>query len=369
MPFIPESLPLKDLDWAPLIPLLGRANRELARFDGLLHGIKNPDVLLSPITTQEAVLSSRIEGTVATLGDVLQFEAGELFLDEEDKRNDIIEIKNYRGALRRAQEALRGQPFNLNLLLELHTILLDSVRGRDRLPGRFRTTQNWIGKPGAPMNEATFVPPTPLDLPRLLTEWENYYHASDNDPLGQMAVVHAQFEILHPFNDGNGRLGRILIPLFLHEKKVLTQPMFYLSAYFDEHRELYIQRLRELGQPGSWNRWVEFFLQAVLAQAEANARTARDVLALYEDLKKRMLTLTHSQYSIPLLDHLFARPATSASDLTRQPGMPTLAMVSTLLRKLAEAGVIKVAREGQGRRATIYVVHELINLCEGREVF
>lgn len=368
-PFIPEPLPIKNLDWAPLIPLLGSANRELARFDGLLHGIKNPAVLLSPITTQEAVLSSRIEGTVATLGDVLQFEAGELFLDEEDKRNDIIEIKNYRRALRRAQEALRERPFNLNLLLELHSILLDSVRGRDKLPGRFRITQNWIGNPGAPMSEATFVPVSPLDLPRLLTEWENYYHAPDHDPLGQLAVVHAQFEILHPFNDGNGRLGRILIPLFLQERKVLSQPMFYLSAYFDSHRDLYIQRLRELGQPGSWNRWVEFFLEAVLAQAEANARTARDVLALYESLKARMLALTHSQFAIPLLDHLFARPATSASDLARQPGMPTLAMVSNLMRRLAADGVIKIAREGQGRRSTIYVVHELINLCEGRVVF
>ncbi|HWA87416.1 MAG TPA: Fic/DOC family N-terminal domain-containing protein [Opitutus sp.] len=368
-PCVPEPLPITNLDWHSLIPLIGRANRELARFDGLLHGIRNPAVLLSPITTQEAVLSSRIEGTAATLSDVLQFEAGELFPDEEEKRNDIVEISNYRRSLRRAEEALRDRPFNLNLMLKLHEVLLDSVRGRDKLPGRFRINQNWIGIQGATLAEASFVPPSPLDLPRLLTEWENYYHADERDPLVQLAIIHAQFEILHPFNDGNGRIGRILIPLFLFEKKILSQPMFYLSAYLEARRSEYIGRLRELGQPGSWNRWLAFFLEGVATQAAANAQTARAILALYERLKHQVIDLTHSQFAVPLLDHLFARPATSASDLERQEDMPTLAMVSTLLRQLAQAGVLKIARQGQGRRATIYVLHHLVNLCEGREVF
>lgn len=368
-PCIPEPLPIASIEWGPLIPLIGRANRELARFDGLLHGIRDPAVLLSPVTTQEAVLSSRIEGTAATLSDVIQFEAGELFPDEEEKRNDIAEIHNYRRSLRRAEEALLERPFNLNLLLELHGILLDSVRGRDKLPGRFRINQNWIGPQGASLAEASFVPPSPIDLPRLLTEWENYYHTEQPDPLAQLAVIHAQFEILHPFNDGNGRLGRILIPLFLFEKKILSQPMFYLSAYFERRRSEYIELLRGLGQPGSWNRWLAFFLEGIATQAATNAQTARAVLALYERLKRQAIDLTHSQFAVPLIDHLFARPATSPSALEKQKDMPSLAMVSTLLRQLAQAGVIKIVRPGQGRRSTIYVLHHLVNLCEGREVF
>src|SRR5438874_7352362 len=208
-PFTPPVLPLQ-LDWEALIPFIGAANRALSSFNGALYGMPNAELLLSPLTTQEAVLSSRIEGTQATFGEVLKFEAGEQ-PEQESRRLDIQEILNYRKSLQVAEQELRTRPFTLNLLLELHSVLLDSVRGRDKGQGRLRTIQNWIGSPGSRIEEATYVPPEPERLPALLDNWEKYYHAERPDPLVQLAKIHGQFEIIHPFVDGNGRIGRILI--------------------------------------------------------------------------------------------------------------------------------------------------------------
>jgi Fic family protein len=368
-PFKPPKLPLSEVKWEPLIPLIGRANRSLAHYDGVLYGVPNPDVLLSPLTTQEAVLSSKIEGTQATLGEVLKFEAGEE-PEQESRRLDIQEIINYRRALRHAEVALKSRPFNLNLLLELHYILLDSVRGRNKGRGKFRTTQNWIGRPGTPIEQADFVPPDPMFMMEHLDNWEKYYHADRPDPLVQLAVVHAQFEIIHPFLDGNGRIGRILVPLFLYEKKLLSRPMFYLSAYLEEHRNEYVTRLRDIGQTNdAWNQWIEFFLKALNEQAGKNAKTARAIMELYNNLKSRVIELTHSQYAIPLLDQIFERPLFQSSHLRfKGRPAPSRQAVANLLRVLREDGILKVMREGSGRRAQVLALVELINLCEGKEV-
>ncbi|HEY6000622.1 MAG TPA: Fic/DOC family N-terminal domain-containing protein [bacterium] len=367
-PAIPKKLPLASLGWGDLIPPIAAANRALALYEGILHGVPEPQVLLSPLTTNEAVLSSRIEGTRATLNEVLEFEAGAEIV-EESKRQDIQEIINYRRALRRAEEELVGRPFNLNLLKELHDILLDSVRGRNREPGRFRTTQNYIGARNAPIEQAAFIPPEPGLLLECLDNWERYYHAEERDALVQLAIVHAQFEIIHPFSDGNGRIGRILVPLFLYERKILSRPMFYLSGYLEEHRDEYIAHLRALNGPESWNRWVRFFLGALVEQARENADKARGILALYERLKVQVLGLTHSQYAIPLLDRLFRQPVFSSSSVTGAAAMPSKPMVMNLLRKLREAGILTVVREGSGRRPQILALAELVNLCEGKPVF
>lgn len=368
-PFVPQKLPLAGIAWEQLIPLIGKANRALAHYDGVLYGVPNPTVLLSPLTTQEAVLSSKIEGTQATLGEVFRFEAGEE-PEQESRRLDIGEIMNYRRALRHAEAMLNERPFKLNLLLELHGILLDSVRGRNKARGHFRKTQNWIGAYGTPMEQAEFIPPDPQHLMEYLDNWEKYYHAEDPDALVQLAVVHAQFEIIHPFLDGNGRLGRILIPLFLFEKGLLSRPMFYLSSYLESHRDEYIARLRALGQaPDNWNQWIEFFLSALIQQAQENASKARAILDLYEGLKTRVLELTHSQYAVPLLDQLFQRPVFQSShvQLPVTP-KPSRQAIANLLRILRDAGILKVIREGRGRRAQGLALPDLINLCEGREV-
>lgn len=366
--FVPRLLPHDDVHWEPLIPLIGEANRALAHYDGVLYGVPNPAVLLSPLTTQEAVLSSRIEGTQATLGDVLKFEAGEE-PELEARRLDIQEIVNYRKALRQAERELKRRPFNLNLLLKLHATLLDSVRGRDKGRGRFRAVQNWIGSKDTPIEKAAYIPPEPGLLPKLLDNWEKYYHMDRPDPLVQLAVVHAQFEIIHPFVDGNGRLGRILIPLYLYEKKILSQPMFYLSAYLDAHRDEYVARLRSLSEEaGAWNKWISFFLTALIEQAKQNATKARAVIDLYEHLKERVLELTRSKYAVPMLDLLFERPVLRSTDLDGHKGMPSKPMIMNMLGKLKQEGILKVVREGSGRRAQVLALAELINLCEGRKV-
>lgn len=369
IPFKPQKLPLREVKWEPLIPLIGSANRSLSHYDGILYGVPNPDVLLSPLTTQEAVLSSKIEGTQATLGEVYKFEAGEE-PEQESRRLDIQEIINYRSALRRAEEKLKSRPFNLNLLLELHGLLLDSVRGKNKGRGRFRTTQNWIGAPGTPIEKADFVPPDPLSIMEYLDNWEKYYHANRPDPLVQMALIHAQFEIIHPFLDGNGRIGRILIPIFLYEKKLLSRPLFYLSAYLEAHRDVYVARLRALGsEADAWNKWIEFFLTAVDEQARKNATTARDIIKLYERMKARIIELTHSIYAVPLLDQLFGQPLFQSSHLIfPEKTKPSRQAIASLVRTLKDAGILKVVREGSGRRGQILAFTELINMCEGKKV-
>ncbi len=368
-PFEPQGLPIGNIEWEPLIPLMGRANRSLALYDGVLYGVPNPEVLLSPLTTREAVLSSRIEGTQATLGEVLKFEAGEE-PEHETRRWDFEEVINYRQALRRGEKALGEKPFNLNLLLELHSILLQNVRGRNMGRGQFRKIQNWIGAPGSPIGKADFVPPAPETLMPELDAWEKYYHAESPDGLVQMAVVHAQFEIIHPFLDGNGRIGRILIPLFLAEKKLLSRPMFYLSSYLERHRDEYVSGLRALSRRNDgWNLWIGFFLRAVEEEARANADKAKAIIDLYADLKERVLALTHSQYAIPLLDQMFERPLFRSAMLRFPDGLaPSRQAVSHLLRQLRSSGILKVLREGRGRRAQILVLAELVNICEGEEI-
>ena len=329
----------------------------------------NAELLLSPLTTQEAVLSSRIEGTQATFGEVLKFEAGEEPA-EESRRLDIQEILNYRSSLQVAEQELRTRPFNLNLLLELHGVLLDSVRGRDKGRGRFRTIQNWIGRPGSRIEEATYIPPEPARLGTLLDNCEKYYHADDRDPLVQLAMLHGQFEIIHPFVDGNGRIGRILIPLFLFEKGLLSRPVFYLSAYIEEHKDEYIAGLGALSskqQPHAWNSWVKFFLKAVTEQAKKNLNSARQIIDLYERSKAEIIRITHSRHAVPLLDILFERPVFSPGQLEGRSGMPSKQMIMSMLGRLKNADILVVTRESSGRRPQILAFRELVNLSEGQE--
>lgn len=367
-PFSPQFLPIQNIDWEGLIPLIGRANRALAHYEGILLNSPNPEILLAPMTTQEAVLSSRIEGTQATLGEVLKYEAGEE-PPQESKRQDIHEIINYRRALLRAEEALKHRPFNLNLLLELHSILLDSVRGVNKGRGQFRREQNWIGAIGSKLEDAQFVPPAPELIPGLLDNWEKYYHLERPDPLVQLSIIHAQFEIIHPFLDGNGRIGRLIVPLYLCEKQILSRPMFYLSSYLEANRELYIERLRALGHAeGAWNRWIEFFLAALIEQAATNSSKTQQVLALYESLKNRIIRITHSQFAVPLLDRMFERPIFQPGHIDSHPSMPSRPMLGGMINKLKRHNILHVVREGRGRRPQVLALAELVNLCEGRSV-
>jgi len=369
-PFEPQQLPIKQIHWDSLIPLIGRANRSLAYFDGVLYGVANPDVLLSPLTTQEAVLSSKIEGTQATLAEVMRFEAGDA-PKEESRTHDIEEIMNYRRAMRLAEQELKTRPFSLNLLKDLHAVLLDGVRGKFKARGQFRTTQNWIGTPGSPIEKAYFVPPSPVNLFRRLENWEKYYHFERPDPLVQLAIIHAQFELIHPFLDGNGRLGRMIVPLFLFERKLISCPVFYISAYLEEHRDEYVAGLRLLHEKTAeaWTRWIGFFLTALDEESRQNSKKAKQIIDLYNKLKEGILQLTHSRYAIPLLDHLFDQPIFTSALLQSRIGMPGMPMIMNMLGKLKKAGIVTVLREGRGRRPQVLALAELINICEGGKLF
>ncbi len=366
-PAVPKKLPRTDIDWMGLVPSISAANRALAEYNGVLFGIPNPEILLSPLTTQEAVLSSRIEGTRATFVEVLRYEAGEQPAQDE-RRLDIQEIINYRRALRAAEAAIRRRPFSLNLLLKLHGILLEGVRGRHKGRGRFRSVQNYIGPLGAGIEDALYVPPEPTRVMEYMDDWEKYYHAGERDPLVQLAVIHAQFEVIHPFIDGNGRLGRMLVPLFLNEKRLLSWPTFYISSVLEARRPEYYETLRGLDGPKSWNRWIQFFLNALTEQSRQNAEKARGILSLRERLVREVSRLTRSRHTILLLDRIFRQPIFEPSSLFADKALPSKPAVMTLLGKMRDAGILRVLRQAKGRQAQILALAELVNLCEGREV-
>lgn len=368
-PYQPDNLPLDNrLDYKRLLPLVGRANAALARYTGMLQGIPSPSVMLSPLTDQEATLSSRIEGTQATLDEVFKYEAGSP--DKEDKYYGFREIINYRTALREGHAHLReSRPLSLHLVRQLHGLLMEEVRGQDKTPGAFRTTQNHIGRPGSTIAEASFVPPEPLVLKEHLQAWEQYMASDDLDPLLQTAVMHAQFEILHPFNDGNGRVGRMLIPLFLHYKKALAQPVFYLSEYLEKHRQAYYRHLLAISDAGAWSDWVAFFLNAVAVQAETNTRKVAAIQNLHKDMQERVRKITHSQYIVYILDAIFSKPIFSVPNLARQMHRNhgvNRTTVSDLLRSITTAGILDTIRPGRGGRATILCFTQLMRIINDK---
>ncbi|PIS01332.1 MAG: cell filamentation protein Fic [Chlamydiae bacterium CG10_big_fil_rev_8_21_14_0_10_35_9] len=365
-PFKPDKLPISNIDWASLIKLIGEANAALARFDGLLHGMVNPEILLSPLTLNEAVLSSRIEGTNATNSEVLEFEAGSEF--DPEKTNDIQEIKNYRKALLDAETALeQGRPISLSLIKSLHQTLMQGVRGKDKRPGEFRSEQNWIGPKNCKMERASFIPPSPLTIHDHLEDWISHINLNE-EVLSQLAVVHAQFEIIHPFMDGNGRIGRILIPLFLYQKKMLHRPMFFLSEYLEERRDEYCDSLGHISAKGDWVGWLNFFLEAVRAQAIRNTNKVKGILSLYEMLKVEFQKETKSQFAQSALDAFFQIPILNTNMFMKLTGITNRTTLGKILSQLESAGFIKLLKEASGRKSAVYALPELLNIAEGKNI-
>jgi Fic family protein len=351
------------------MPLVGPANAAVARYDGMLAAIPNVHVLLSPLTTQEAVLSSRIEGTQATMGEVLEYEArGNTNEPKTAKEADIWEILNYRKAMRAATERLKKLPLCQRIILECHDILLNSVRGHGKSPGQYRKIPNWIGPPGCAIEEARFVPIDAGNLPEAMSRWEKFIHAAALDRLIQLSLLHAEFEALHPFLDGNGRLGRMLIPLFLFQAGIIQQPMFYISAYLESHRDEYYERLLAISRDNDWSGWCAFFLKVVQIQAEANLAKARAILDLYNRMKTRFTELTHSQYAIFALDWVFERPIFKSSDFVRSGNIPN-PTAKRILNLLKREGILRELTPGVGRRAATLAYPELLNIAEGHDVF
>ena len=310
-PYIPHKLPLKNLDWARFVTQIGRANAEIARFDSLLQTIPNAQILLSPMTMNEAVLSSKIEGTKATLQEVYEYEANPN--KYPDKIDDIQEVLNYRNAILFAIKELEKIPISARLVKGIHKILLSGSRGANKNPGSFRTGQVHIGS-SQKIEEAVFIPPEAHTIPEHFSNLEKYFHYDDKDFLVQLAIIHAQFEIIHPFWDGNGRVGRILLPLFLFYKKMLHSPNFYLSEYFETHRQDYYIRLNGISKTDDWESWIDYFLNAVIEQSKINIVKAQNIIMLYNKMKESISSIPGSKYAITVLDFIFSQPIFSSED-------------------------------------------------------
>lgn len=353
-----------DLDWVRLIPLIGPANAAVARYEGVLHGIPNPNVLLSPLTSQEAVLSSRIEGTQATLGEVLEFEAeGDENDESTPKKADIQEVLNYRHTLNAATQMLEDLPLSQRLVLKMHELLMRGVRGRNKALGEYRKIPNWIGAHGCSIDDARFVPVDAGKIADCMSAWEKYIHSETPDKLVQLAVMHAEFEAIHPFLDGNGRLGRLLVPLFMYEKKLLSKPNFYLSAFLESNRSEYYDKLLAVSQKRDWTGWCEFFLHAIINQAEQNQEKAEDIINLYQRKKNDIVDATRSQYGVRALDWMFGRPIFKTSDFAASVEIPG-PTATRILRVAKETKLLTELRAASGRRPAVLAFTELLQIAD-----
>jgi Fic family protein len=360
-PFVPQNLPVK-VNWEKFTRLISEVNMELGKYNGLLHSIPNTEVIFSPLTTQEAVLSSRIEGTQATLKDVLEFEAKKN--KNIENVDDIVEIRNYRKTLDEAHLRIKNNfPLSLRLLKDMHSTLMQGVRGENRDPGNFRTIQNWIGKSKSTLVTADFIPPSPETIIEHLGNLEKYMHYAEKDRLVQLAIIHAQFEIIHPFLDGNGRIGRLLIPLFLFEKKILTKPLFYISAYFESDRDSYYAMLRSVSNTGIWDEWIEYFLIAVREQAIKNINLAKEIIDLHNSLKQKIRDITNSKYSLEILDLLFEKPIFSTKNFRDALGAKP-PVIKRNLDKLLKNNLIEMTEKGAGTRPSLYRFSALFRISD-----
>lgn len=314
--FAPEPLP-PTLAWDDTLALaLSRADTALSELSGLGRYLPNPHLLIIPYTRREAILSSRIEGTRANLSDLLRDEAGEAAPDDATSAEDIREVRNYVTALEYGIAQLQTLPISLRLIRGMHARLLEGVRGDHARAGEFRDRQNWIGEPGSGIREAQFVPPPPAEMLGALGEWERFANTIGALPdLVQCALLHQQFETIHPFIDGNGRLGRMLIILFLLQRRRLSQPLLYLSAYFEAHRRDYYALLQRVRTDGDWSAWLLFFLRGVAETASAALRQAGELMDLRESYHA---ALRDKGTALALVDQLFTNPYTTVARAAAQ---------------------------------------------------
>lgn len=365
-PCRPDRLPLhaSALDLAALITPVAAAGRALARYDGALATLPNPQLLLGPLTANEALLSSRIEGTQATLDEVLEADAGALA--PAARRNDIVEVQNYRAAVSIGAEVLAERGLSLSLVRELHQRLMQGARGGDRSPGRFRMEQNWIGRPGSTIEQARFIPPAPTVMGDALENLADYMSGEADDPLLATALAHAQFEIIHPFTDGNGRVGRMLIPLILTHRGALAGPSFYVSQFLEDRRTEYYDRLLAITSSGDWEGWVRFFCEAIEVQAARNLDRVRALQALEVEMRQAFAEITGSKHASAAVDAFFKRPSLTGPEFMASAGVDNRATAGNMLRQLEHAGVIECSQRGAGRRPSRYVMRRVIRTAEAR---
>lgn len=345
--FVPASLPPDPplaFD-AKLATVLAGAGTALGRLDGVAATLPNPDLFVAMYVRREAVLSSQIEGTQSTLDDVLAFEIDP---GRPSLPRDTKEVVNYINAMNYGLARLGSLPLSLRLLREIHEHLMSETRGANKSPGQFRESQNWIGS--GKLAEATFVPPPPTDMKAALGDLENFMHDSGGlDPLIVCALAHAQFETIHPFLDGNGRVGRLLITFLLCHENVLQRPVLYLSHYLKQHRASYYDRLMAIRFAGDWEGWLRFFLTGVAEVAREAEQTARQIVQLREDIRQRAQDARMSTSALRLLDHLFERPVINVNAAAAELEI-SYPPANDLVKGLCEIGVLSEVTGGSRNR-------------------
>jgi Fic family protein len=353
--FLPPPLPPALPPSGPLVRQLSAADRALGELAGAGRGLPNPHLLSRPLLRREAVLSSRIEGTQASISELVLFE-----IDQPvDDRNDVREVFNYLRAVDHVLDPGRRLPLSLSLLREAHEILLTGVRGNYATPGEFRRSQNWIGPPGALLADATYVPPPPERMWESLDALEKYLHAPrDLPPLIDIAAIHYQFEAVHPFVDGNGRVGRLLVILLLMEWELLPAPLLDLSAYIEPRRDEYYAGLLHVSTHGDWSRWFEFFLAAVEQQARQALARARRLSELREAMRDIVATPRGSALPALLVDALFDTPMMTIPRAVALLGV-TRRAASVHVERLVEAGVLTEIH--RARRTRLFVADQIMD--------
>lgn len=356
--FHPNPLP-PDLNWSPqLASALADASLLIGRLAGEGKRLPNPHILIRPFIRREAVLSSKIEGTQATLGELLAAEAGAAV---ERSPDDLREVANYVTALEYGIERLKTLPLSLRLVRELHERLMAGVRGSHATPGEFRRSQNWIGKPGDTLNQASYVPPPPDALGEQLTNWERFLHDRTQPPLVHAALMHYQFEAIHPFLDGNGRVGRLLITLLLCERDILPAPLLYLSAFFEATRTDYYDGLRQVTERADWETWVRYFLNGVARQSEDALSRAERINQILEAWRTSLAGKPNTRVALQMVDLLGANPFLTPRGAEQKLGI-AYNTVMRAIGQLQEHGIVTAVSEA--KRDRVFCAKALLDILE-----
>ncbi|MDD9957171.1 MAG: Fic family protein [Anaerolineaceae bacterium] len=356
--------PTERLDWQRLAPALASASLALGRYDNALVEMPNSNLLLSVFARREADFSSRIEGTQVSMEQVMRFEAGEI-PGTSREREDIEEVINYQRATDLARKLLANQALSLEIILEVHQILLSGTRGQNRNPGSFRANQNWIGTRGGTIHDARYIPVRIGRMYEALDTWLSYTLNDPSVPLVKVALMHAEFEAIHPFGDGNGRLGRMLIPLMMWQYGLISEPLFNVSAYLESMREEYIDRLQAVSGDDDWTGWCKFFLQTVTSQAGEDLAKMRKVTSLYDGLKIRIAEIGRSKYGIAILDGIFSRPIFTTSSIVVETRVPVRA-ARRILGRFRDHEILKELKPGTGQSPSVFLFTDLLEIAEGK---
>jgi len=359
------AFPPSSLDYERLLGSLEEAAASLARYDTKMLGMVNSELFLAPLRRQDAVTSSRMEGTISTIEELYRLEAEEDAGSADpyrEARNDDVETYLYSRALRNAQQSLaEGAPLGEHLIRAAHQQLLSFGRGARKRPGSYKVEQNYIGDERR--GKIYYVPIAPEQLAPAMAGLVSFMNESKMRPLIRTAIAHVEFEALHPFEDGNGRIGRMLITLMLWKLGILHQPNFFVSGYFEAHKDEYIERMRAVSATGDWTGWVVFFLEAMHEQATVNIQTADAIFRLHGEMRERFREVLNSQFHDQALDYVFASPVFRNDRFVDRAGIPP-SSARALSRRLVEAGLLRTIEAASGRRAAMYAFDPLLDLLK-----